>query len=594
MKFIVRKAWLLFCVLFGLTLFATTPEKSRREKARYYYLEGVINRSQGKMAEAHELFRKAVETDDSYLEAQEAYNFGKLVMPADSIAEQYQAFWNMRPMVDAYPNDEYESEYYAYLAKQLREYDEAIRIYRRLDSISPDNTERLLHLAELYTVKNDLAKAYECYERYEKAEGKSSQISLRKIVYKLNMSDTIGAIAEADSLIAFNPQKAAFHILKGDVLTHLQQYDSAYMSYLDAEKVEPDNGDVKIAIANYFLNKGDSIEYDNKMYDALMCDDFDLSAKIEILAEYLQKLIDNQSDTNRGDHLFAVLRNQYPHEPEILDLAARYNAAMEKFEEAIENISYAIDMKPDVEQYWGQKMGYLLQLDRCEEVIECYNSAANYFEPTDYLSYLLAPAYMTLEEYDKTIEIYARLLHNIEPTLPIDSLIIDKAPLNSLSYDQLMRANALYTFIGDSYHQMNNRQSAFNAYENALIFFPESAATLNNYAYFLAVDGIDLDKAEKMSETAIKAEPDNATYIDTYAWVLFKKGDYENALKYQQQAIEKIGDDLSADVLEHMGDIYFKCNEPQKAIEYWEQALKLDSENELLQRKVKQKNYFEK
>ena len=94
-------------------------------------------------------------------------------MPADSIAEQYQAFWNMRPMVDAYPNDEYESEYYAYLAKQMREYDEAIRIYRRLDSISPDNTERLLHLAELYTVKNDLAKAYECYERYEKAEGKS-------------------------------------------------------------------------------------------------------------------------------------------------------------------------------------------------------------------------------------------------------------------------------------------------------------------------------------------------------------------------------------------------------------------------------------
>ena len=65
-------------------------------------------------------------------------------------------------------------------------------------------------------------------------------------------------------------------------------------------------------------------------------------------------------------------------------------------------------------------------------------------------------------------------------------------------------------------------------------------------------------------------------------------------MKYQQQAIEKIGDDLSADVLEHMGDIYFKCNEPQKAIEYWEQALKLNAENELLQRKVKQKTYFEK
>lgn len=590
----MRKIGLLFCVLFGLLLFANTPEMSRRDKARYYFLEGVINRSQGKMAEAHELFRKAVETDDSYLEAQEAYNFGKLMMPSDSIAEQYEAFRNMRPMVDAYPNDEYESGYYAYLARQLRDYDEAIRIYRRLDSISPDNTERLLHLAELYTIKNDLVKAYESYERYEKAEGKSSQISLRKIVYKLNMSDTIAAIAEADSLIAFNPQKAEYHILKGDVLTHLQQYDSAYKCYLNAEKIEPDNGDVKISIANYFLNKGDSLEYDNKIYDALMCDDFDLGAKIEILAEYLQKLIDNQSDTNRGDQLFAALRNQYPHEPEILDLAARYNAAIEKYEEAIENISYAIDMRPDTEQYWGQKMSYLLHLDRCEEVIECYNNATNYFEPTDHLTYLLAPAYMMLEEYEKTIEIYTRLLHAIEPTLPIDSPIIDKKSLNSLSYDQLMKANAFYTFIGDSYQQMNNHQLAFNAYENALIFFPESAATLNNYAYFLAIDGVDLDKAERMSAAAVKAEPDNATYIDTYAWVFFKKGDYENALKYQLEAIEKIGDEPSADVLEHMGDIYFKSNEPQKALDYWEKALEINKENELLQRKVKYKTYFEK
>jgi tetratricopeptide (TPR) repeat protein len=117
---------------------------------------------------------------------------------------------------------------------------------------------------------------------------------------------------------------------------------------------------------------------------------------------------------------------------------------------------------------------------------------------------------------------------------------------------------------------------------------------LNNYAYFLIENGGDIDKAEKMSKESISSSPDNYTFLDTYAWIMFKKGDYQNAKIYQSSAIEKAeaNDDVSADLYYHYGDILFMTGEPDKALEYWEKALKLEPDNELLAKKVKYKTFF--
>ncbi len=94
---------------------------------------------------------------------------------------------------------------------------------------------------------------------------------------------------------------------------------------------------------------------------------------------------------------------------------------------------------------------------------------------------------------------------------------------------------------------------------------------------------------------AVEQTPDNVTYLDTYAWVLFKMGEYKEALDYMRAAIEKCdknGKDDSDELFEHYGDILFVNGEPEKAVEYWEKALKLNPEKELLKRKVTHKTYF--
>lgn len=94
-----------------------------------------------------------------------------------------------------------------------------------------------------------------------------------------------------------------------------------------------------------------------------------------------------------------------------------------------------------------------------------------------------------------------------------------------------------------------------------------------------------------MVETAIKAEPDNPTTLDTYAWVLFKRKDYAKAREIIDKTLD-LTDERSEEILEHAGDIHFMDGDPDGALEFWKEALQLAPDNELLERKVKHKTYF--
>ena len=158
------------------------------------------------------------------------------------------------------------------------------------------------------------------------------------------------------------------------------------------------------------------------------------------------------------------------------------------------------------------------------------------------------------------------------------------------SLDYQLRASVL-TGKGDVYYALKDTAQSFACYEEALKLDPTNVSLMNNYAYFLAVEGRDLDKAEQLSTKAVNASPNNATFLDTYAWVYFKKGDYNLALIYIEYALKNdVGE--NAEVMEHYGDILFMNGQPEKALEWWKKALKLDPERDVLKRKVEDKTYF--
>lgn len=331
----------------AIAAMAAPGEQSLRRKARYYYLEGARKQAEGNMPQAYEYYKKAYMTDSSYVEAASAYGMNRLMVQTDSMQSGRQLMRSlalMRPYVEMYPADEYESRSYAFVASRLDTLPEAIRVYERLDSLKPGNGMNLLQLADAYMASRQPEKALQTLDRFELTEGKSPQLSLKKMSFMLAKGDTLAAVAEADTLIASNPREPSFRILKGNLYEVIGDNDSTLAAYKEAERISPDNGAAKLALANYYKAAGDSVAYDSKVYEALLSEDFELEDKLSLLSEYLQTLLDDSSDTARGDHLFSVLQEQYPHEPKVLDLAARYSGAKGDFKDAEEQIEYAIDL----------------------------------------------------------------------------------------------------------------------------------------------------------------------------------------------------------------------------------------------------------
>lgn len=210
------------------------------------------------------------------------------------------------------------------------------------------------------------------------------------------------------------------------------------------------------------------------------------------------------------------------------------------------------------------------------------------------MDYLLATSYQLANRYDDAIMVYDRLIKQIDARFSATDTINSNQIAASVSPDNRLKLSSLYLSTGDAFQLMKDTTSTFNAYGNAIAFYPENTLALNNYAYLMAESGLDLKQAERMAAKAIQIEPENPIFLDTYAWILFKQGEYTEALPYQSIAVEKSSEEPSSELYDHFGDILFNAGEQERALENWTKALELDPDNELIQRKVKNKTYYEK
>ena len=526
--------------LFGAT---TGNESAFRDKARYYFMQGSLEVAQNNMPEAFEYFKKAYELDSTYRDAAFTYGNQRLFVRTDTLQSATELKKSMRLLqeyVDDNPMDLYAAQMYGYVTTALDTVEEAIRVYERTYDLLPAETQLLQNLTDAYMRQMNGKAALGALERYEAIEGKSSEVSLKKITVMLATKDTIGALKEADSLIASNPKDPYSRILKGNLYEVVGEMDSVIQAYKEAQKLAPDNGSVKMSLANYYRAIGDSVMLDNMMYEALLSEDIELNDKLGILGDYLQKLLEEEGDKARGDHLFEVLREQYPHEPDVLDMAARYAGAKGEYDIARETIGYAIDMDPANERYWLMLLSFELTENRYKEVVKDYERAKEFIEPSTRMKNLYAASASMLENLEEGEWILNELLKETDERLDMTKVDAEERQnvRKGLDYEGLEWVSSLYCMLGDLYYKKGDTENAFKEYENSLYFLNDNALTLNNYAYFLSENDKDLEKAKKMSRRALDLVENNPTYIDTYAWILYKLGEYHEAMEYMKYAME--------------------------------------------------------
>ena len=545
---------------------------SDQRKAEYIFMEAQNQKNKGNYDAFYDLLAHAHEIDPSNTAI--SFYMGMCLLKMNHTTKQRceQGLALMKEHFEAQPEDLYETTFYSDANMQLGNPEEGLRAIKLLNEHNPNRLELQVRLAEAYSQSGDYERSNATYDSIATLFGNAIQITSSKIDNYMAMNDSVGALREMRGLLATAPQNDTYNIAMSGLFQHYGMTDSA-MYYLDkAQEYAPDNGYIYLTRAQYCKMAGDSAGYEQQIYNALTAEQLDVESKLDVLLDHIREQLAKNDTTQRIDNLFTVLINQHPHEASIHHLYSEYLYAKKDYQGAIEQLGYSLDVNPTDADGWRNMVILNMINDNYADAIKASEKALEYNPDNMDLFRYVAGCYHQMKEYDKAIEIYNQVLTLVDST----------------DHQQLAE---VYTGMGDTYSELKDSARTIECYQKALSLDPINSGTLNNYAYFLAQRGEDLDHAEQMAALALKDEPDNANFIDTYAWVFFAKKDYAKALEHIKRAMER---DDSDNLLEHYGDILWFNGEKEQAVEQWTRALENDKENELLQRKVKNKTYYDK
>lgn len=543
-----------------------------QRKAEYIFLQAQNEKMKGNFDAFHDLLAYAHKIDSSNTAISFYLGFCKIRMNNTNKTLCEEGLALMKEHFEAQPEDLYETTFYSDANMQLGHPEEALRAIKLLNEYNPNRLELQVRLAEAYSHSGDYAKSNATYDSIAAIFGDAIQITSSKIDNYMAMNDSTGALREMRGLLATAPQNDTYNIAMSGLFQHYGMNDSA-LYYLDrAQEIAPDNGYVYLARAEYYNMAGDSVAYEQQIYNALTAEQLDVDSKLGVLLGYIREQLAKEDTTQRINNLFTVLIQQHPHEAKIHQLYSEYFFTRKDYKNAIEQLGYSLDVNPTDADGWRNMVILNMMDDNYPDAVKASEKALEYNPDNLDLYGYVAGCYHQMKEYGKAIETYEKILTLTDST-------------------DLERRAELITGMGDTYSEINDTIKAIECYERALELDPTNSGALNNYAYYLAQRGENLDRAERMAAMAIKDDPDNANFIDTYAWVYFAKKDYTKALLYIKSAVEK---DEDNHLLEHYGDILWFNDEKEQAVEQWTKALEEDKDNELLQRKVKDKTYYEK
>ena len=477
----------------------------------------------------------------------------------------------MKEHFETQPEDLYETTFYSDANMQLGHPEEALRAIKLLNEHNPNRLELQLRLAEAYSLSHDYAQSNATYDSIAAIFGNSIQITSSKINNYIAMNDSTKALNEMRSLLNTAPENDSYNLAMSGLFQHYGMNDSA-LYYLDqAQKYAPENGYIYLTRAELYKQAGDSAGYEQQIYNALTAEQVDVDSKLGVLLTHIRQQLAKEDTTKRINDLFTVLIEQHPHEAKIHQLYSEYLYAKNDIKGAIEQLEYSLDVNPTDADGWRNMMILNIVDNNYANAVKASEKALEYNPDNIDLVRYVAGCYHQIGEYQKAIEAYQKA-----------ASMTDSTDVEVMS--------EIMTGAGDTYSEMGDTLNAVASYEKALELDALNSGALNNYAYFLAQRGQDLDRAERMAALAVKDDPENANFIDTYAWVFFAKKDYQMALLYIKSAVEK---DEDNHLLEHYGDILWFNDDKDGAVEQWTKALETDPDNELLQRKVKDKTYYE-
>ena len=546
----------------------------------YFYLEAEKCRLAEDYSSAMDLYRHCLDINPEAPEA--LYNIGLLYLylRSDSIGTAY-----IRQACQRDANNPYYLETLAALYLNKRDAESSIPVLEKMASLQPRRSDILSQLAQLYSTVGDTDKAIDVLDRIELLEGFSPQVSVEKFRLYKEKGQLDSAFVQLQTLCDDAPHDmnlrvvvGSQYMLAGDTVRALQIYD-------EVRQKEPTNTNLQLATLDYLRDSRQDDRY-NAMRDSLLfLADSPTQLRVLMLRSYIADVQSDSTYAPRLEAAFDTLLARPQQDAQMLIMKAAYQVYRKQSQEAIcETMRKVLEVEPGNETALRELLQYYAEKNDEKGVEDISRRGLNYHPEEIAYAYYLGMALAEQKKLEDATDV-------LQQGLRVRTEYVSERLVSNV-----------FGVLGDIYYQQGKEQEAFAAYDSALVYMEDNIMCLNNYAYYLSLKEEQLDRAEEMSYRTIRQEPENITYLDTYAWILFKKGDYSHARSYMDKVVNpnKTDEELLADerlmgnLIEHAGDIYANLGELETALRFWKLAKQKgdDTCTPLLRKKIKRKKYI--
>lgn len=544
---------------------ADTLSYNDSRRYNYFFLEAVRQQEAGRYAAAFDLVSHCLDINPKAAEAYFLRARYLSMLRKDSLALN-----DLEKAASLQPGNAIYQEKVAQFYIGMGNFDKATKAYEQLYANNRDRSDVLNVLVQLYQQQKDYGKMIEAINKMEELEGVDDQFEMAKMnVYEM-MGNTRKAYLTLKRLADSHPNDKTFTVMLGNWLMQHKMRKAAYKLFAQTLKAEPDNTYAQSSMYDYYRSSGNDSLARQMMDRILLGKNTPADSRMQFLKQAIQENEQQGGDSMQIIHLLDRVRKVVPKDAQVAEMRAAY-FQMKKMPTAVVDsaLMQLLDIAPD--NAWAR-----FQLVQSKWATQDWKLVASLAEP----GMLYNPDEMAFYYFTGLARFYQE-----DDKGALDAFQRGTAEINDKSNPDIV--SDFYAIMGDIYHSQGEKEKSYAAYDSCLQWKPDHIATLNNYAYFLCTEGGNLKKAEEMSAKAVKAEPANATYLDTYAWILFCEERYAEAKFYMDATLKNDTDSaVSAAVLEHAGDIYMKVGEKEQALEFLQKAIEAGGDKDALTRKM--------
>lgn len=552
---------------------ASVPELSYNDRLRfnYFFIEAVRQQNMGNLTAAFDLFEHARRINPR---SAEVYYKESMYFAALENNDKSVEYMERAAALDGRNRIYRQTLAQNYLA--THQYDKAIDAFEKLAAANHKDDTPLKMLLQLYQYKKNYKKMLSTLERLEVQDGVSEQLTLDKMhAYEL-LGDEKSSYGVLKDLADTHPNDLNYRVMLGNWLMQKDRKDEALACYRQVLAEDPTNNNALSSMYDYYTSTSQDSLASRLLTRLLLSEHTPMDTKTTLMRSFINKTEEGGGDSTKVLALFNKVLAMKQNGDDMAELQLAYmdikNMPADSIMAACRRV---LAISPDNGTARLQLVQLLWQKQQLDDVLAACEPAKMYNPEDIAFYYFSGMAHFMRKENDAALDEFKKGVAQANVNSNAD-LVSD-----------------FYAIMGDIYHEKGMKEQAYASYDSCLQWKDDNMGCLNNYAYFLSVEGEQLKKAEEMSYKTVVSEPDNATFLDTYAWILFKEERYGDAKKYIDSAIVHLDTAMTnAEVIEHAGDIYAMNGLTDKAVDYWKKALDVKVDSKMLERKIKARKYI--